>query len=176
VLDVGSSSGYLCAVFHHLIEENGGIVVGIENIPEILAWSKENMINAGLGMALENGGIEMFVGDSNLGEYSHATVSPEARFSNCKIPQYQGCPAKGPYDAIHVRAACQIPPHLLVEQLACPGRMSVIIGLDHPQMIQVDKDKDGNATKKWVMDLMVGSLILAMALVFDLEFGSMLRL
>jgi hypothetical protein len=54
--------------------------------------------------------------------------------------------------------------------------MSVIIGLDHPQMILVDKDKDGNATKTWVMDLMVGSLISAMALVFDLEFGSMLRL
>jgi len=128
VLDVGSSSGYLCAVFHYLIEENGGLVTGIENIPQLLAWSKENMINSGLGMALENGEIEMFPGDSTL--------------------------AKAPYDAIHVRAACEIPPLILVDQLACPGRMSVIIGVDHPQMIQVDKDKDGNATKKWIMDLM----------------------
>jgi hypothetical protein len=53
--------------------------------------------------------------------------------------------------------------------------MSVIIGLDHPQMIQVDKDIDGNATKTWVMDLMVGGSILEMVLVFDPEFGSMLR-
>jgi hypothetical protein len=52
--------------------------------------------------------------------------------------------------------------------------MSVIIGMDHPQMIQVDKDPDGNATETLVMDLMVGCLILAMALVFYLAFRSML--
>jgi protein-L-isoaspartate O-methyltransferase len=72
---VGSGSGYLCAVFHHLIEENGGLVVGIESIPQLLAWSKENIINAGLGKALENGGIEMFLGDGTLGEYANAAVS-----------------------------------------------------------------------------------------------------
>lgn len=33
VLDVGSGSGYLCAVFHEMIED--GKVVGIEHIPEL---------------------------------------------------------------------------------------------------------------------------------------------
>jgi len=128
VLDLGSSSGYLCAVFYHLIEGNGGYVVGLEHIPEILEWSKENIFNGGLNRALETGDIEMLLGDVAL--------------------------AKGPYDAIHVRTVCQILPSILLEQLACPGRMSVIIGLDNPKMIQVDKDQDGNATETLVMDLM----------------------
>lgn len=83
---MGSSSGYLCAVFHHLIEGEGGHVVGVEQIPQLLAWSKENIINDGLGKALENGGIEMLLGDSAIGEYSHVTVPAEAKFFNRETP------------------------------------------------------------------------------------------
>lgn len=79
VLDAGSSAGYLCAVFHHLIKGNGGHVVGIEHIPEIFEWSKENMINGGLGRALENGDIEMFLGDCTLGEHLHIPVTSGAK-------------------------------------------------------------------------------------------------
>lgn len=79
MLDVGSSSGYLCAVFHHLIEGAGAHVVGIEHIPQLLEWSKENMINGGLGQALENGDIEMLPGDSTLGEHSHVPATPGAK-------------------------------------------------------------------------------------------------
>jgi protein-L-isoaspartate O-methyltransferase len=68
VLDLGSSSGYLCAAFYHLIEGNGGYVVGLEHIPEILEWSKENIFNGGLSRALESGDIEMLLGDVTLGE------------------------------------------------------------------------------------------------------------
>jgi protein-L-isoaspartate(D-aspartate) O-methyltransferase len=45
VLDVGSGSGYLCAVYHHLIKEAGrrSEVIGIDRVPELVQWSLTNM-------------------------------------------------------------------------------------------------------------------------------------
>ena len=40
VLDVGSGSGYLCAVFYEMTRSK---VVGIEHIPELVEMSKENL-------------------------------------------------------------------------------------------------------------------------------------
>ncbi|KAF8644898.1 hypothetical protein AX16_008182 [Volvariella volvacea WC 439] len=91
VLDVGSGSGYLSAVFHHLVsgtetarpttavetttsgaqprERSGkGRVVGIEHIPELVTWSKLNLRADGLGDALESGAIEIVVGDGRRGK------------------------------------------------------------------------------------------------------------
>ncbi|KAG1763697.1 protein-L-isoaspartate O-methyltransferase [Suillus occidentalis] len=53
VLDVGSGSGYLCAVLHHLVP--GGVVVGIDHIPELVDRSKGNLRQDGLGSALDKG-------------------------------------------------------------------------------------------------------------------------
>ncbi|KDQ58401.1 hypothetical protein JAAARDRAFT_34191 [Jaapia argillacea MUCL 33604] len=125
VLDVGSGSGYLTAVFHHLVsgEEGGpkGKVVGIEHIPQIVQWSRENIRRDGLGEALDNGEIEIIEGDGRLGS-----------------------PAGGPYDAIHVGAAPPELPQALIDQLAGPGRMFIPVGKRGSQVVTlVDKDAEG---------------------------------
>ena len=71
VLDVGSGSGYLTAIFHHLVSPgNGqpaGKVVGIDHIAELVDWSVENLKKDGLGPALESSQIEMVAGDGRKG-------------------------------------------------------------------------------------------------------------
>ena len=74
VLDVGSGSGYLTAILHYLVSPgNGqpvGKVVGIDHISELVDWSVENLKKDGLGPALENGQIEMIMGDGRKGMLS----------------------------------------------------------------------------------------------------------
>ena len=71
VLDVGSGSGYLVAVLHHLVSSEGqaGKVVGIDHIPELIQLSVENLKKDGLGKSLEDNQIEMVVGDGRQGKY-----------------------------------------------------------------------------------------------------------
>lgn len=66
VLDVGSGSGYLAAVLYHLVGE-GGKVVGIDHIPELVDWSVENLKKDGLEKALDSKEIEMIAGDGRQG-------------------------------------------------------------------------------------------------------------
>jgi protein-L-isoaspartate(D-aspartate) O-methyltransferase len=65
-LDVGSGSGYLVAVLHHLVSP-GGKVVGIEHIPQLVDESIGNLKKDGLGRALETGEVVMVSGDGRLG-------------------------------------------------------------------------------------------------------------
>ncbi|KAB5593436.1 Protein-L-isoaspartate(D-aspartate) O-methyltransferase [Ceratobasidium theobromae] len=105
VLDIGSGSGYTCAVFHHLVNPTGtegGKVVGIEHISELVDWSIENLKRDGLGSFIENGLIKMICGDGRLGYASG-----------------------GPYNVIHVGAAAPTMPQPLIDQLAKPGRMFI---------------------------------------------------
>lgn len=69
MLDVGSGSGYLSAVFHHLVtsEEITGKVIGIDHIPELVESSVQNLKNDGLGKALEEKQIEIIIGDGRQG-------------------------------------------------------------------------------------------------------------
>lgn len=127
VLDVGSGSGYLAAVFHHLVSPDGK-VIGIDHIPELVEFSVDNLKKDDLGKALENGQIEMVVGDGR-----------------------QGYPKGGPYDAIHVGAAAPTLPQPLVDQLACPGSMFIPVGVTYQQILQVNKDTNGNVTKTELM-------------------------
>ena len=79
VLDVGSGSGYLTAIFHHLVSPgNGqptGKVVGIDHMAELVDWSVENLKRDGLGPALESGQIEMITGDGRRGRRTNPLVS-----------------------------------------------------------------------------------------------------
>ncbi|KAK7681406.1 hypothetical protein QCA50_015498 [Cerrena zonata] len=124
VLDVGSGSGYLCAVLHHLVGPTGK-VVGIDHIPELVEWSVENLKNDGLTSTLDDKSIEMITGDGR-----------------------QGWLEKAPFDAIHVGAAAPMMPRALVDQLAKPGRMFIPVGTHTQSIFQVDKDRDGNVTEK----------------------------
>lgn len=127
VLDVGSGSGYLSAVLHHLVGPTGK-VVGIDHIPELVDWSISNLKQDGLGGAVDKKQIEMVVGDGR-----------------------KGYPSSGPYDAIHVGAAAPTLPQELVDQLACPGRMFIPVGTFMQYIEQIDKDEHGNVSTKRVM-------------------------
>ncbi|KIY64243.1 Pcmt1-prov protein [Cylindrobasidium torrendii FP15055 ss-10] len=127
VLDVGSGSGYLAAVFLHLVSP-AGTVVGIEHISELTEWSIENLKKDGLSEALHSKNMQIITGDGR-----------------------RGYPAEGPYDAIHVGAAAPIVPDVLVEQLASPGRMFIPVGTHTQNILHVDKDAAGNVTKEVIM-------------------------
>ncbi|TIA92866.1 hypothetical protein E3P99_00421 [Wallemia hederae] len=127
VLDVGSGSGYSCAVFHNLVTETGK-VVGIEHIDQLVESSKENLRRDGLGGALESGAIKMIAGDGR-----------------------QGSAQEGPYNAIHVGAAAPEMPTALISQLAKPGRLFVPVektGESGQSIWQVDKDESGDVHSK----------------------------
>jgi len=132
VLDIGSGSGYTCAIFHHLVSPQGegeaqaqGKVVGIDHIPQLVNWSIVNLKQDGLTEALDSEKITVIAGDGRLGYPEHA-----------------------PYDAIHVGAAAPILPEALLNQLKAPGRMFIPVGTHTQEIIQVDKDSDGKLTQK----------------------------
>lgn len=137
VLDVGSGSGYLVAIFHHLISPPGDTtppgskIVGIDHVPQLVDWSISNLRKDGLGKALDEGVIEMVHGDGRL-----------------------GYPSGGPYNCIHVGAAAPTLPQELVDQLAMPGRLFIPVGTINQRLLQVDKDEQGRVTKKDLFGVM----------------------
>ncbi|KAG6840203.1 hypothetical protein C0991_008236 [Blastosporella zonata] len=66
VLDIGSGSGYLAAVFYHCVGPTGK-VVGVEHVAELAQWSVQNLRNDGLGKALDDGSIVIVTGDGREG-------------------------------------------------------------------------------------------------------------
>ncbi|KAJ2916534.1 hypothetical protein MD484_g3884, partial [Candolleomyces efflorescens] len=147
VLDVGSGSGYLAAVLYHLVGE-GGKVVGIDHIPELVDWSVGNLKKDGLGKALESKEIEIIAGDGRQGYAAGGTVI-------CRLYDVVAHQElfPGPYDAIHVGAAAPTVPDALLEQLASPGRMFIPVGSFSQSIQQIDKDENGNITRKRIMDV-----------------------
>lgn len=81
VLDVGSGSGYLCAVLHHLVKpppgkegeisgaHTGSRVIGVEHIEPLVKRSIENLKDDGLEDAMQRGQIEVVHGDGRKGEW-----------------------------------------------------------------------------------------------------------
>jgi len=127
VLDVGSGSGYLVAVLHHLVSP-AGKVVGIDHIKELVDSSKRNLQKDGLGKAMDEGNVVLVTGDGRKGWEEAA-----------------------PYDAIHVGAAAPTVPQALIDQLASPGRMFIPVGEEMQYIEQIDKDAQGNVSRKRVM-------------------------
>ncbi|TIB35026.1 hypothetical protein E3P83_00783 [Wallemia ichthyophaga] len=133
VLDVGSGSGYSCAVFHQLIGNNG-TVVGIDHIEQLVENSVDNLKRDGLEDAINSGAIKMIAGDGRQGVAEH-----------------------GPYNAIHVGAAAPRMPDVLIDQLATPGRMFVPVektGGYGQSIWQVDKDENGIVHKEELFPVM----------------------
>jgi len=155
VLDVGSGSGYLTAILHHLVspgdERPAGKVVGIDHIAELVDWSVENLKKDGLGPALESGQIEMIAGDGRKGR----PTNPSHAFCNPFSPSSTGYAGAGPYDCIHVGAAAPTIPQDLIDQLAQPGRLFIPVGTGAQEIVQVDKDDRGNIQKKRLFGVMV---------------------
>lgn len=136
VLDVGSGSGYILACMYHLVSgsmainassnQQTGLAVGIEHIPDLAKESIENLKNDGLDEPLAKGMIKVVAGDGR-------DPSPELG---------------GVWDAIHVGAAAPTMPTTLVSQLASPGRMFIPVGTASQAVFQVDKDEKGEVTIK----------------------------
>ncbi|XP_046474484.1 protein-L-isoaspartate(D-aspartate) O-methyltransferase isoform X1 [Neodiprion pinetum] len=133
-LDVGSGSGYLTACMAHMVG-SGGLVVGLEHIPELVEDSRKN-VELDRPDLVQDGRIKFVVGDGRLGHE-----------------------ADGPYDAIHVGAAADSLPETLVSQLAPGGRLLcpvvAIQGFQRYQdFVQVDKNPNGSITTKKLMQVM----------------------
>ena len=124
-LDIGFGSGYLTVCLSKLINDQG-IVVGIEHIPELYLKGKINI------------------------EKHHKRLLDEKKIILLNCDGRNGYKELGPYQLIHVGAAAEKIPQVLVDQLAKGGRMFIPIGLDdNDQWIYVvDKDLNGNITAK----------------------------
>ncbi|KDN48188.1 protein-L-isoaspartate O-methyltransferase [Tilletiaria anomala UBC 951] len=139
VLDIGSGSGYTAAIFHRMLEREGGHgkVVGIEHIRELVEQSKRNLKADGLAPQLEQGHIQMVCGDGRL-----------------------GWPEDAPYGAIHVGAAAPNITEALVQQLDKGGKMFIpvsedaVLGRGDQYIWEVEKDEQGVVRKRKVMGVM----------------------
>jgi protein-L-isoaspartate(D-aspartate) O-methyltransferase len=94
VLDVGAGSGWTTALLGQLVGP-GGVVVGVELVPEHAAWGEQNVRRTS-------------------GEWASVRQAE---------PGVLGVPDEGPYDRILVSAEPGRMPTELLDQLADPGRM-----------------------------------------------------
>jgi len=142
VLDVGSGSGYLTAVFGELVFGEGesageGKVVGLEHIEALRDLGEGNLAKGERGKKwLAEGKVRFVVGDGRRGWVDGEGGDGED---------------KG-WDAIHVGAAAREVHEELVRQLRKPGRMFIPVEDPHNPREQyiweVDKDADGTVTRK----------------------------
>ena len=96
ILDVGSGSGWTSALLSEIVGERG-FVYGVELVPELVNFSRDNLLTYGFD------NVEIF----------QASVG------------VLGLPEHGPYDKILVSAAGYDLPEELVEQLKIRGRMVI---------------------------------------------------
>lgn len=99
VLDVGCGSGWTTALLGHLVGEHGR-VEGVEIVPELVAWGREN-----------------------LGRYHLPWTA-----INQAAPGVLGLPEHAPFDRILVSAASDSLPTALVDQLGPDATMVVPVG------------------------------------------------
>jgi len=104
ILDVGSGSGYLVACMAHMVKP-GGMVYGVEHIPELVQFSKTNIQTDDKSLSKN---YEIKLADGRL-----------------------GLPDAGPFDAIHVGAAAETIPDSLRKQLRIGGRLIIPVGAPH---------------------------------------------
>lgn len=131
VLDVGSGTGYLTAVFQRLV--GSGRVTGIEHIEQLVELGRTNTMRDGFAAALADGRLSFVLGDGR-----------------------KGWAPRAPYSAIHVGAAAPCIHPELVEQLAAPGRMIIPVdGTLGQDLWQVDKDAAGAVSRTKLFPVVV---------------------
>lgn len=136
-LDIGCGSGYLTACMGQLVSPSGS-VIGIENRQSLVDLSVSNIKRGDPGL-LEEGIVRIAKGNGWTGEGFLASEHRENVF-----------------DAIHVGAAADSMPDVLIRALKSPGRMVIPVG---PQwgsqvFIVVDKDKNGSVSQRELMSVM----------------------
>jgi len=95
VLDVGSGSGWTTALLAHIVGPKGK-VFGVEMIPELVEFSREN--------------LEKY-------DFKHAEI--------LEAEEELGLPSKAPFDKILVSASADLLPQKLVDQLKERGKMVI---------------------------------------------------
>jgi protein-L-isoaspartate(D-aspartate) O-methyltransferase len=110
-LDVGSGSGYLTAAMASLVGPTGK-VVGIDHIPELVEWSRDNVRRDGHTSLIDSGVLSLHVRDG-----------------------FDGYADAAPYDAIHVGAAPERIPDALKQQLKPGGVLILPVGVS-PRRLQ----------------------------------------
>jgi protein-L-isoaspartate(D-aspartate) O-methyltransferase len=119
VLDVGSGSGWTTALLGHLVGPQGR-VLGVELVPELVAWSRENLTAYAL-------------------EWVSVSQAEEGVL---------GLPAEAPFDRILVSAEASTLPQTLVDQLADGGVLVVpvsgrLIAVDRKSAEDVTVEQHG---------------------------------
>lgn len=147
VLDIGSGSGYLTAIFAELVvapegQLPGGTakVVGLEHIPQLRDLGERNLAKSRRGKELlASGKVNFVLGDGRKG---------------WKLPSETGAEVEeGIWDAIHVGAAAKVLHPELIKQLKAPGRLFIPVEDNEDATGQqwiwvIDKDEKGKVTKK----------------------------
>ncbi|WVF72132.1 protein-L-isoaspartate O-methyltransferase [Kwoniella sp. CBS 6097] len=147
ILDVGSGSGYLTAVFHRLAPH--ATVVGIDHIQGLVDQSITNLKKDGVTVdAPSHDGAGSQNGHGANGQ------GGEGRVIMLCGDGRKGAPEYAPYSIIHVGAAAPQIPQLLIEQLAKPGRMFIPVGEGSQDIWQIDKDAQGEVTRKKLFGVM----------------------
>jgi protein-L-isoaspartate(D-aspartate) O-methyltransferase len=125
VLDVGSGSGILCALFGTMVGPTGK-VIGIDIYPGLINQSLKNIRNYNPEL-LDSGIVEIKLGDG-----------------------WQGNEELAPFDVIHVGAGASSLPQPLINQLKPGGRLIIPVGpVNETQQLKcVDKDLHGNVTSR----------------------------
>lgn len=98
VLDVGSGSGWTTALLASIVGEHGR-VYGVEIVPELVQFGKDNLRKYG---------------------FNHATIE--------QATQELGLPSKAPFDRILVSAGTSEAPKELLHQLKVGGTLIIPIG------------------------------------------------
>ena len=144
VLDVGSGTGYLTALFSAFVGSDG-VVVGVEHVPELVRLAERNFQADGKAHLLAT------KKHHPRGEAGDGSALSSVRF--VAADGRLGYEPEAPYDAIHVGAAAPHVPDALVEQLARGGRMVIPVGPEGgaQQLVAVDKDASGGVTRKGLM-------------------------
>ena len=116
ILDVGSGSGWTCAMLAEIVGRDGQ-VYGVERIPELKNFAEENVKKYNF---IEKKVVQLFCTDG-----------------------YKGLLDKAPFDKIVVAASPEEVPRQLLEQLKVGGRLVVPVGQQYSSQDMVVIDKVG---------------------------------
>lgn len=132
ILDIGSGSGYLCAIFGEAVgvknkkKEIRGTVIGVDVVESLVEYSK-NVIRKHYPELLKyNNHFKIVKGDGKKG-----------------YPENEN---KQLFDGIHIGAACDFIPYHLLRQLKRGGIMVIPLklGIKKLKFCIIKKDKKGN--------------------------------
>lgn len=118
ILDIGTGSGWQAALLAHIVGE-GGRVIGIERIPQLVQFGKKNAEKFG---------------------FTHLDI----RFGDGT----QGLQKDAPFDRIVVAAASKEIPEALLRDLRSPGRLVMPIGEWEQAMVLAVKDAHGHISRQ----------------------------